>query len=289
MLKHRLIAGFTFAGISLISLLFPGVVGATIFALLCLGLVWVVMGEFSVMAESLGSGCQRFPLQTAGALMLLAHALPPIVNGTPLQGKHELGLLFLFILVTAVIAVLGDDLKKSMAAWLTTLAGMGLLYGTLRFVPALYFRNGLSMDGRLLVLFLIGVTKFADIGAYTLGLLTARRPQGNHKLWPRLSPKKSWEGLFGGVIASILVAWLFLLIPSVRGEFPQGFLSGLGVAALAAVVLTLTGLLGDLTESALKRASGVKDSGNIPGLGGVFDFVDSLLFNAPLFYLLVVW
>jgi phosphatidate cytidylyltransferase len=127
-------------------------------------------------------------------------------------------------------------------------------------------------QGEWLIFFLLLVTWASDTGAYYVGILL-----GRHRLAPTISPKKTVEGLVGGLIGAIIVAyvarWWFL---------PE--LSGLDCLILG-TMLTITGLWGDLTESAMKRSVGMKDSGGIlPGHGGMLDRLDSLLFTAPVFY-----
>ncbi len=112
----------------------------------------------------------------------------------------------------------------------------------------------------------------SDTGAYYTG-----RAFGRHKLAPTVSPGKTWEGAVGGMIASLLMAAL-----AHYWFFPELNLT----AALAlATVMNVLGVVGDLTESALKRGAGAKDTASIlPGHGGLLDRLDSLLFNAPLIY-----
>ncbi|OQW29919.1 MAG: hypothetical protein A4E19_11240 [Nitrospira sp. SG-bin1] len=127
-------------------------------------------------------------------------------------------------------------------------------------------------DGEFLALFLAIVTWASDTGAYYTGTLW-----GKHPLLPSISPKKTIEGVLGGLAlaigAALLAQWWFAarLTPS--------------DALILGVLLTGTGLLGDLFESSIKRRTGVKDSGGIlPGHGGMLDRIDSLLFTAPAFY-----
>lgn len=131
--------------------------------------------------------------------------------------------------------------------------------------------------GRMMVLYLVGVVKISDVGAYFSGCTL-----GRHKLYPRLSPKKTWEGLAGGVISSLIVSLLFYVLAGGRlGVLHLGLIDALVLGCILPVV----GVLGDLFESLLKRASGLKDSGStIPGMGGLLDVFDSLLFGAPVLY-----
>ena len=146
----------------------------------------------------------------------------------------------------------------------------------------LIYMNGYfgSYVGVNLVLLLILVTKFGDIGAYSIGTLMSKRASGNHKIVPSISPKKSWEGTIGGVIVSIIAVFI------ITRCFNYGMHFEWWIVCLLGLLLFIGGFVGDLSESALKRITGIKDSGSIiPGIGGVLDLVDSLLINAPLFYL----
>jgi phosphatidate cytidylyltransferase len=125
----------------------------------------------------------------------------------------------------------------------------------------------------LKALFALAVVFACDTGAYTVGTLF-----GRHRLWPAVSPKKTWEGLVGGLMASVITAGLLAgpLVPGL-GWF-RGALLGLAAGAAAQ--------LGDLVESRLKREADVKDAGGIiPGHGGILDRLDSQIFAAPIFAL----
>jgi phosphatidate cytidylyltransferase len=127
-------------------------------------------------------------------------------------------------------------------------------------------------EGAWLVLYTQLVVSAADTGAYLVG-----RAIGRHKMAPAVSPGKTWEGAAGGFVAAVAVAWFgggFLGLPPV-------------MSGVSGVALGLLAPLGDLAKSAMKREVGIKDFGNlIPGHGGVLDRFDSLLFSAPLVYLL---
>lgn len=131
--------------------------------------------------------------------------------------------------------------------------------------------------GVALVFFVILVTWLSDTGGFFVG-----KTLGKHPLAPRLSPKKTIEGLLGGVLFSVVGAILsqFTFVP---------FFS-VGQCVMLGIGLALLGALGDLAESAIKRSVSVKDSGTIiPGHGGVLDRVDSLLFTGPVMYYYVIF
>ncbi|MCX6857027.1 MAG: phosphatidate cytidylyltransferase [Verrucomicrobia bacterium] len=140
----------------------------------------------------------------------------------------------------------------------------------------MYFQgDGQHTTGLFLVVFLVMVTKFSDMGAYVLGVIF-----GRHKMIPHISPAKSWEGLAGAFLFSFAAAALLLWwIPEKLA--PLTLASGLALAP----VLCATAISGDLAESVLKRCTAIKDSGHkFPGIGGILDLTDSLLFTAPVFY-----
>lgn len=120
-----------------------------------------------------------------------------------------------------------------------------------------------------------------DTGAYCVGTLTAKRAQGNHKMTPHISPKKSWEGFIGGVVFCLVTAYLLARC----GWFDTISANGheVLIAMIFAVFASLFGTMGDLMESLFKRSIGVKDSGRfLPGHGGVLDRFDSILLASPI-------
>lgn len=136
--------------------------------------------------------------------------------------------------------------------------------------------------GMFALISMIAVVKSSDIGQYTAGRLF-----GKHKLAPAVSPGKTWEGVFGGVVFALLAAWL-LVAYAAPAMFGEGAVKSfkVGGVALYAIALVAAGLIGDLAESMLKRDAGVKDSSAwMPGFGGVLDLLDSLLGAAPVAYL----
>ncbi|MEQ9406348.1 MAG: phosphatidate cytidylyltransferase [Fuerstiella sp.] len=133
-------------------------------------------------------------------------------------------------------------------------------------------------------LFLLVITEMDDIAQALVG-----RVIGRHRITPRISPNKTWEGFLGGVLVSLGLA---LLLSPWLTTFPDiTSAQGLGISLASGLVLVSAAFFGDINMSAVKRDAGVKDgSALLPGMGGVIDRVDSLTFTAPAFYyfLLVV-
>jgi len=140
-----------------------------------------------------------------------------------------------------------------------------------------YHDNGWGMAALVSVIF---VTKMSDTGAYACGRLF-----GRHKMAPILSPKKTIEGGIGGLVTACLCSWLFFttLLPVLAG--PQAQVPPLRACLVYGLVVGVAGVIGDLSESLLKRDMQRKDSSRwIPGLGGILDVFDSLLLAAPAGY-----
>jgi phosphatidate cytidylyltransferase len=165
------------------------------------------------------------------------------------------------------------------AAWVALAPGVGGRWfagiaGFVVLVPAALGLGKLAEfvpNGQLLLLFLLVLVAAADIGAYFGG-----RAFGRHKLAPRVSPNKTWEGFWSGVVAAVCAA--------VAGGWVLGkpFLPWVGIC----VAVALVSVVGDLVESMFKRQAGLKDSSSLlPGHGGVLDRLDSLSAAGPMFLL----
>lgn len=162
----------------------------------------------------------------------------------------------------------GRNLEKSLSGAASTL--LGVLYTGLPFalLVALHGRP----KGQALVLYVLVLTWVGDTAAYYAG-----RSMGRHKLAPRVSPGKTWEGTYASLLASMVLGYFAMnyIAPGVP----------LWLNLLTAALVNVAGQLGDLAESALKRGAGVKDSGGLlPGHGGALDRVDALLFAVPVMW-----
>jgi phosphatidate cytidylyltransferase len=194
----------------------------------------------------------------------------------PLQQRLDVQTIVLVLIVLTIGTLLaamlrGAPFEKMIAASGATI--LGVLYVVLLGGHLVALRTGFeqTLSTHLLSFFFL-ILMGADTGAYYVG-----RTIGKHKLAPGISPGKTWEGVAGGLAAALGLAtaahfWFFKELP-------------LKWALPLAGVMTVAGIFGDLTESALKRGAGAKDAAKIlPGHGGALDRLDSLLFNAPLIY-----
>ena len=267
MLRQRVITA-----VVLLALLLPALFAASPlpFALLTLVLIsaagweWARLNGVSAPLPALASGALLAAL--CGASLLRLPELGAF-GGLWLLGAAA------WLLGGALVLRRGPAGWPAWPVWLRWLLGMALLW--LAWLALAQART-VGINFLLSVMCVVWV---ADIAAYFSG-----RAFGRRKLAPTISPGKSWEGVFGGVVGVLLLAlgWLWL-----ESQFsldsPSLFLLlrqrlGLGGLLLAALLLTALSVMGDLFESLVKRAAGVKDSSALlPGHGGVLDRVDALL------------
>ena len=192
----------------------------------------------------------------------------------------ELGILAILLLVLLVRRVFAHPAPPAFAMVGHTMLGVLCVSWLLGFMLKIFFYaapQGAEFEGGYCLLFFILATKCSDIGAYSLGSLI-----GRHKMIPKVSPTKTWEGFAGAILLSTAAA---MVMAHYWGAARLGGMT-LAHAAALGLVLAVGAVLGDLVESVFKRDSGVKDSGSFfPGIGGILDLLDSLLFNAPLMFL----
>jgi phosphatidate cytidylyltransferase len=246
-------------------------------------LAGVGLAEFYGLVEKEGMVCFKGWGIVAGVLLMAGtfyhltgklgiHDSPSRVN------DFETSFLILFVLGLCLRQFMAKSNTKGILAISTTLFGLMYVPWLLNFIQKIHFFPGLEGNGKYYVLYFILVTKFSDSGAYAVGSLI-----GKHKMIPRISPGKTWEGFGGAIVVSTGASLLFAHL---AGDRLQGMTWV--HATILGVVLSISAVVGDLIESLFKREAGVKDSGKFfPGIGGILDLLDSLLFNAPLMYLYV--
>lgn len=264
--------------------LFSGIRWLSDFVFLAAMVVLAAAGlyEFYSMVLARGLACFRW-LGVAGGILLMVgtflHCTGRLgIYGAPSRANDfEAGFLILFVLGLCLRHLFDRRAKEGLLAIAATLLGLMYVPYLLNFIQKInYFPVLRPGDGAVYVVYFIVVTKFSDMGAYITGSLI-----GRHKMIPRISPAKTWEGFGGAVVFSTAASLVF-------AHLAQEHLLGMTWyhAAILGVVLSVGAVVGDLIESLFKREAGVKDSGSLfPGIGGILDLLDSLLFNAPLMYL----
>lgn len=282
MLKHRIFSGVIAVIILILSLWFLPVYIAIIGLLI---LSFVAQREFYAMMTAAEIPVFRVIGIIVGSLMILLTFFSIQFNwSTDVAVGGESVLLF-FCLIAIFLRMLWQaNNPKPIETIACTLLGIFWIPFMLNFFARLAFtwRDGsitdtLGATAVSLVAYLVIVVKSTDTGAFFVG-----RSFGKHKMFPRISPAKTWEGLAGGVGTAVLFSLGCFFI--MKGQFGRISMQWHD-AVILGVILSLAGVLGDLFESLLKRSTGVKDSGDkIPGMGGLLDMLDSLLFSIALLY-----
>ncbi|MBI3323408.1 MAG: phosphatidate cytidylyltransferase [Candidatus Omnitrophica bacterium] len=238
-----------------------------VFALVTIAFILLGLNEFFALVERKGIVIERWIGLGVGLMIPLSIYL----GFEPTKG-WEIFLMTAAFLALFLLQLRREDSSQAIVGVSTALFGIFYVSWCFSFLIKLRFLEGAGLpDGRWLVAFLILVTKGGDIGAYAVGSLF-----GRHTLIRRISPSKTWEGMAGGLCFSVAAG--AALRPAFPGVAP-------GHLLILAFLLGILGQLGDLSESMIKRDCQVKDSGAIlPGMGGVLDVLDSLLFTSPVCY-----
>lgn len=287
MLKYRLIS-FPILS-ALVALLFLWKEGG--FYIYCvLGPLALGLAVYEAAAMVRNAGIPTYPKVTG---VVAGFAALAALNGTLLFEKFSMttaldlavfGLAALLILPALVLAFRKEGVFQRIAgsAGIFLILGVPLLIAVNCWQIVLPFSvlpvfGGKEVNG---LLFLIAVSKTMDTGGYIFGMLSNKfLPGGNHKIAPSVSPKKSWEGFFGGLVLTVLVACCFHWWGDLK----------IWWCVAAGVVLAVGSFFGDLTESAIKRRCDIKDSGSyIPGMGGALDVLDSFIYNGVLLVIMTV-
>lgn len=243
--------------------------------ILALAAIWFGLSEFYALSRAGGAA----PLPAVGmvsATCLLIAQIACIESGTPLT-RILSGTGAVVVLATITGHMFTSETEGYFADVGATI--LGLLYvwflGVFFFVGLRHLPNGFAA-----VLVMVTAVKGGDAIAYGVG-----RKIGRHKIFPRISPKKSWEGTFAGIAGAVIITVLFNRLLDV---WDAAFLEA-SEALVFGLAVGIAGVLGDLIESNLKRSAGIKDSGYlIAWYGGVLDVIDSVIVSSPVAYFLMV-
>ncbi len=249
----RLCSGVVYVALNVAAILLGAIPTAVVMSLTAAVTCW----EFFRLMRADG----KLPNQITGIAFALA--LPLVALSNPV---YLIGCVFLLLMFLGIWYVVNQRARITDLA----VTVFGVLYTSLMLCAIVMIRDA-ALPGWGAAILTIGVMLSVwanDSFAYLVGSRF-----GRHPLVPKISPKKSWEGLVGGILGSVLIWLVLALIPQTHVTWQ--------VALVAGVACGVTGVVGDLVESRIKRGAGVKDSGNImPGHGGLLDRSDSMLFVA---------
>lgn len=245
-----------------------------LFVILNAGIGCLALNEYFGLAKNKGLSPIALPSLVTTLLYFAAISLTKpsaLASGLPT---------FTLLCASVVFFLIAfNERKDALTNVACTFFGIGYLIIPLSCILRInyFFPEESLQDGRLWLAYVLLVSKITDIGAYFAGKIL-----GKNKLAPLISPQKTIEGSIGGITAALCASLLFVWIfsgPAFRMNLFDSIWLGLIISVMAQ--------LGDLSESLLKRDAGVKDSSHLPGLGGMLDVVDSLVFTLPLMYLLL--
>lgn len=289
MLSRRIITGLAVAAFWFLAMCY--------LPAFCIFIVLLIMStlcqrEFYGMLQQ--SGCEvESHLGVAAGLgwLAIAYVYPPaVVKQMPMGVNPEMMLIAAFIFALLSRVMFNKETKNPVQRVSVTLLGFFYLPFMLSFFIRLAQWGALRpceipscRTGIFLCAVVALVVKLGDVGAFGVGTAC-----GKHKMCPSISPKKSWEGLAGGVVASVVAALVVTALARKFEVIPGGPLETLStpLVIVLALVLSLAGVLGDLFESMFKRSAEIKDSaGLLPGgMGGILDMFDSLIFTPAVLY-----
>ena len=233
--------------------------------------------EFYGLLEKMG----RRPFKKFGVVLGAIIILAPYYankNADGYAGGVQMGIIAVTIVACCLRIFREREVDERIETLGSTLLGLIYVPFMLNFLVRMIELPELPKQGLMLVVWLVVIAKFTDVGALLVG-----KAFGRHPMSPITSPKKTWEGAVGGCLLSVGLG--FALTFFARDYFPP-FLTPFWGTILA-LPIAIIAIISDLVESMLKRQADQKDSGSfIPGIGGAFDLTDSLILTAPTGYLL---
>lgn len=256
----------TITGIVLVLVMLTAIIASQYsFAILFLIILAAGMIEFSSLFRQSDVKPNKFIAYSAAIILFIVSFL--IAKGM-IEVKYILGILpFFLIIMAAELYRKKDRPVENIAATIFIIIYLAIPLSLINFLVFPEIINANDYTPKLLIA-LFSLIWIYDSGAYLVGVSI-----GNHRLFERISPKKSWEGAIGGTLIALAASYFIAgFIPEIK------LMHWIAISILTVVSSTF----GDLTESMFKRHFGIKDSGNIlPGHGGVLDRFDSLFFAAP--------
>jgi len=261
----RTLSGIVYVALIFCAIMFNKYLFAIFFGILCV----LTTYEFHKLTNKQENVNALAWLGAAGSLLLFATIFLFYIKNENFYFNFKLAPIFILIYVLLVFSVLIIEILRKKANPVNNIAYFLLSQIYIAVPFAFLLMMNFEKKGQPILLLALFVLIWAnDVFAYLVGSLA-----GRHKLIVRISPNKSWEGLFGGLVGALIAGFVFSKINT-----DLNLIQWLGFA----LVIVIFGTLGDLFESLIKRTVGVKDSGNImPGHGGFLDRLDSVLFAAP--------
>jgi phosphatidate cytidylyltransferase len=247
-----------------IAMVGSALLGQTVFAVLLLIITVLCISEFISLVSSDKIQPATWPAIITGGLVFSILA----ANAMEIIAAKDL-----LVIIPIIFLLFIVELWRNKSNPFTNIAFslLGIIYMAFPFGLMMYFFNPVVLSGPShygIVLGFLALLWLNDTGAYFVGSMI-----GKHKLFERISPGKTWEGSVGGALFALLTAWGLSLL------FSQ---LDLVHWLILAIIIVISGTMGDLVESMLKRSLGIKDSGNIlPGHGGMLDRFDAVLLSAP--------
>jgi phosphatidate cytidylyltransferase len=265
----------------ILSALFSGnrLISDYVFLVVMMTLAGFGLAEFYGMVGKRGMVAFKYCGIAGGVLLMVGtfyhlQGKLGLTNSPARVNDFETSFLILFVLGLCLRQFVAKNNSAGIQAISTTLFGLMYVPWLLNFMQKItYFQH---VEGKFYLLYFVLITKFSDTGAYLVGSLI-----GRHKMIPRISPGKTWEGFGGAVVVSMAASVAFV-------QLAHDHMPAMNTmhAVILGSMLSVGAVIGDLIESLFKREAGLKDSGTLfPGIGGILDLLDSLLFNAPIMYL----
>jgi phosphatidate cytidylyltransferase len=266
-LKMRTKSWWVMAGIFIIATVIHPIVSFVAFALLS----FAAMREIASISKNVRPEDRR--------VIIWCYLAIPVQYFIAYKGWFNLFIIFIpvimYIWIPFVLVIRGitAEVGRSMSVLPTQLMLTVFSISHLAYLLSLPEIEGFNAGGRGLLLFVVFLTEINDVFQFTWGKLI-----GKHKIIPKVSPNKTWEGFVGGILTTTIVGYLLRFLTPLSGV----------EALVVSFMVAFAGFVGDVVVSAVKRDIGLKDTGTlIPGHGGLLDRIDSLSISAPVFFYLV--